>query len=157
MTCFVSQNRRDTIRWTSSPHRSSVDSFIQVKVGISFTDPGSRKGRQWWWQGWKCPGSLWESCQPMGSAPRIGGGSIGEHHHPGLSRRAQQSILLTRRHSHGFCSMGQQRQPEQESHPKAKRDHFLVHRKKLVSYLLFLQRLSQAGKQHPKVKSKLKR
>lgn len=56
-----------------------------------------------------------------------------------------------------LCSMGQQRQPERESHPKAKRDHFLMHKKKLMSYLLFLWRLSQAGKQHPKVRSKLKR
>lgn len=40
---------------------------------------------------------------------------------------------------------------------KSKRDHFLTQKKRLVSYFLFPWRLSQAGKQHPKVRSKLKR
>lgn len=44
MTCFISQNRRDTIRWTSSPLGSSVNSFIQVKAGVPFIDSGSRRG-----------------------------------------------------------------------------------------------------------------
>lgn len=161
MTYFISQkNGRDSIRWTSPPLWASGNTLIQVKVGIPFTDVLQQEREMvvvvvvMHVASWSCVGNL--STHTFSSQDRRVG-SVGESHSPGLSRHAQRCLLLTRSHSHGFCSAGQQRQPEWESHPKA-RETISSHTKRGQSLIFFfLWRLSQAGNQHPKVRSKLKR